>query len=55
MSTNLISFILLYKFRDGVKFSDLVKDVDHLRKELIDQKRLGFTGDTQSVVNHAVG
>lgn len=56
MSTHLVSFIMLYKFRDGVKFVDLVKTVDALRNELTLRKKclLGFAGTTENVVKHAV-
>ncbi|XKL63355.1 hypothetical protein PGB90_005719 [Kerria lacca] len=54
-STNLICFILLKKFRNGIKFADLVREVDEYRSELKYLKiRIGFTGNSTCVVNHVI-
>ena len=55
MSTELVSFILLYKFRDGVKLNDLIKEVDSFKNELNYRgKRIGFAGNARAIVKHAV-
>lgn len=55
MSTNVIAFLLLYKFRDGCTLDDLVNAVDSMRQELEFAKRdAAFSGESIDVVNHAV-
>lgn len=55
MSTNLVAFILLTKYRDGGKLNDLIKEVDHFKNELNYRRKLvGFTGNARSIVNHAI-
>eukprot|EP00057_Strongylocentrotus_purpuratus_P033289 XP_790882.3 PREDICTED: glycerol-3-phosphate acyltransferase 1, mitochondrial [Strongylocentrotus purpuratus] len=53
MSTNLVAFLLLTKFRQGVEMSQLVMAVDNLRRDVLVRGRdVGFTGVTADVVKH---
>ncbi|XP_041476870.1 glycerol-3-phosphate acyltransferase 1, mitochondrial-like isoform X3 [Lytechinus variegatus] len=53
MSTNLVAFLLLTKFRQGVEMSQLVMAVDNLRRDVLLRGRdVGFTGVTADVVKH---
>lgn len=55
MSTNLLSFLLLKKFRHGIEFGDLVKEMAELRKFIFMRKRdVGFFGDIAKVTERAV-
>ncbi|XP_043469028.1 glycerol-3-phosphate acyltransferase 1, mitochondrial isoform X1 [Leptopilina heterotoma] len=55
MSTNVIAFLLLYKFRDGCTLDDLVNAVDSMRQELEFAKRdAAFSGESIDVINHAL-
>ncbi len=55
MSTNLVSFLLLKKFRGGIKLDDFVNEVDAFRLVLkLNKKRVGFTGTSKNVIMHAV-
>lgn len=55
MSTSLISFLLLKKFRTGVTYNNLIAEVDEIRSDLkYMRKQLGFTGNSGLVINHAV-
>ncbi|XP_076811654.1 uncharacterized protein LOC143458686 isoform X1 [Clavelina lepadiformis] len=55
MSTNLVAFLLLHKWRCGVSMPVLVKSFRCLITELITRKAdIGFSGDYHEVVLHAV-
>lgn len=55
MSTNVVAFILLNKFRDGCTLDKLVEEFESIRHELeVANKDLAFTGDSVDVINHAV-
>ena len=55
MTTDLISYSLLKKFRNEVRFTELVNDVSVMIDELkIREIRMGFTGSPSAVVEHAV-
>lgn len=53
MSTNIVAFLLLTRFRQGVEMSQLVEAVDNLRRDILLRNRdVGFTGQTADVVKH---
>ena len=55
MSTNVVAFILLNKFRNGCTLDRLVEEFESIRQELERAtKDLAFTGDSVDVINHAV-
>ena len=55
MSTNVVAFLLLNKFRDGCTLDKLVEAFDSIRQELEWAKRdVAFCGESIDVVNHAV-
>lgn len=55
MSTNAVSFLLLYIYRDGATLGEFASALDILRSELRAASRdTGFTGDSLDVLNHAV-
>lgn len=55
MSTNILAFLLLNKYRDGVRIEKLVISFDRLRKQLnSDSRDLGFSGNSIDVINNAV-
>ncbi|XP_072177882.1 glycerol-3-phosphate acyltransferase 1, mitochondrial-like isoform X2 [Diadema setosum] len=55
MSTNLVAFLLLTKFRQGVEMAQLVEAVDNLKRDVMLRGRdVGFTGETADVIKHTV-
>lgn len=55
MSTNIVSFLLLYMFRDGVMLNELILALDKLRDDFaVAHKTIGFSGESIDVINHAV-
>ena len=55
MSTNMLAFLLLNKYREGVNIEELVIAFDKLRQQLTsDNKDVGFTGDSIDVINNAI-
>ncbi|XP_014222103.1 glycerol-3-phosphate acyltransferase 1, mitochondrial isoform X2 [Trichogramma pretiosum] len=55
MSTNVVAFLLLNKFRDGCSMVQLVEAVDSLRAELRNAQRdVAFCGESIDIVNHAL-
>lgn len=55
MSTNVVAFLLLNKFRDGCTLDKLVEAFDSIRQELeLRDKDIAFCGDSIDIVNHAV-
>lgn len=55
MSTNVVAFLLLNKFRDGCTLEKLVEAFDMIKQELeCDNKDLAFCGETIDIVNHAL-
>ena len=55
MSTNLVSFLLLHRWRTGILLSQLVDSFRHLTVELFRRKNdVGFSGDYTDVVLHAL-
>ncbi|XP_033208938.1 glycerol-3-phosphate acyltransferase 1, mitochondrial isoform X2 [Belonocnema kinseyi] len=55
MSTNIVAFLLLYKFRDGCTLDTLVEALDSMRQELEWAKRdVSFCGESIDVINHAL-
>lgn len=55
MSTNVLAFLLLTRYRDGASLEELVKALDDLRIDLKYARRdIGFTGDSIDVINYAV-
>uniref|UniRef100_K1PMP0 Glycerol-3-phosphate acyltransferase 1, mitochondrial n=1 Tax=Magallana gigas TaxID=29159 RepID=K1PMP0_MAGGI len=54
MSTNLLAFLLLKKYRQGVEKSQLAEDMDWLISELkVRQRDVGFTGEPEEVIHYA--
>ncbi|KAK7591237.1 hypothetical protein V9T40_002850 [Parthenolecanium corni] len=54
-STNIVSYLLLTKFRNGVKRDDLVNELDEFRISLRSlDKPVAFTGSSINVINHAL-
>uniref|UniRef100_A0A0C9RZT5 Gpam_0 protein n=2 Tax=Fopius arisanus TaxID=64838 RepID=A0A0C9RZT5_9HYME len=55
MSTNLVAFILLNKYRDGCTLDELVDIFTSLRRELeAANKDLAFCGESLDIINHAL-
>ncbi|OXU29518.1 hypothetical protein TSAR_003830 [Trichomalopsis sarcophagae] len=55
MSTNVVAFLLLNKFREGCTLDKLVEAFDALRQELEWAKRdVAFCGETIDIINHAM-
>lgn len=55
MSTNIVAFLLLNKFRDGVSITELAEALDVIRNDLgLAGKDLGFTGDALDVIHYGV-
>lgn len=56
MSTNIIAFLLLNKFRDGCTLDKLVEAFDLMRQELeFGDKNIAFCGESVDIIKHAVG
>jgi len=56
MSTNVVAFLLLNKFRDGCTLDKLVEAFDSIRQELeFSEKNIAFCGENVDIINHAVG
>lgn len=56
MSTNVVAFLLLNKFRDGCTLDKLVEAFDSIRQELeFSEKNVAFCGESVDIINHAVG
>lgn len=56
MSSNVVCFLLLTKFRRGIKLKDLAIEMQDFGTRLNEKKiRLGFDGDSKHVINHVVG
>jgi glycerol-3-phosphate O-acyltransferase 1/2 len=55
MSTNVVAFLLLNKFRDGCSIDSLVEAFDEMRHQFeMAQRETAFCGETIDIVNHAV-
>ncbi|XP_022098260.1 glycerol-3-phosphate acyltransferase 1, mitochondrial-like isoform X2 [Acanthaster planci] len=55
MSTNLVSFLLMTKHRQGVEFGKLVREAEWMKGEITGRGRdVGFSGEMQTVVRHAL-
>ncbi|XP_012537391.1 glycerol-3-phosphate acyltransferase 1, mitochondrial isoform X2 [Monomorium pharaonis] len=55
MSTNVVAFLLLNKFRDGCTLDKLVEAFDSIRQELeFGDKNVAFCGETVDIINHAL-
>ncbi|KOC63702.1 Glycerol-3-phosphate acyltransferase 1, mitochondrial [Habropoda laboriosa] len=55
MSTNVVAFLLLNKFRDGCTLDDLIKAFDLTRQELeVRNRDIAFCGETIDIINHAL-
>ncbi|XP_064602119.1 glycerol-3-phosphate acyltransferase 1, mitochondrial-like [Liolophura sinensis] len=56
MSTNLLSFLLLTKHREGTSLVTLINSFAWLQDDLSIRKRdVGFSGSLDDIVNHALG
>lgn len=53
MATNAVAYLLLNRYRDGVKLDYFAKALDELRKALYGKKDIGFTGDSKDVIAYA--
>lgn len=55
MSTNVVAFLLLNKFRDGCTLDKLVEGFEILRQELESaHKDIAYCGESIDIINHAV-
>ena len=55
MSTNVVAFLLLNKFRDGCTLEQLVEGFEILRQELeTAHKDIAYCGESVDIINHAV-
>ncbi|XP_055700231.1 glycerol-3-phosphate acyltransferase 1, mitochondrial isoform X2 [Phlebotomus papatasi] len=54
MSTNAVTFLLLTQFRRGVTISVLARALDRLRDNLHGLKDMGFTGDSEAIIEYVV-
>ncbi|XP_043265956.1 glycerol-3-phosphate acyltransferase 1, mitochondrial isoform X1 [Colletes gigas] len=55
MSTNVVAFLLLNKFRDGCTLDKLVKTFDSIRQDLeYRNKDIAFCGESIDIINHAL-
>ncbi|XP_017889920.1 glycerol-3-phosphate acyltransferase 1, mitochondrial isoform X2 [Ceratina calcarata] len=55
MSTNVVAFLLLNKFRDGCTLDKLVEAFDAMRNDLeVRDKDVAFCGESIDIVNHAL-
>ncbi|KAL6262598.1 hypothetical protein P5V15_005392 [Pogonomyrmex californicus] len=55
MSTNVVAFLLLYKFRDGCTLDKLVEAFDSVRQELeFSDKNVAFCGENVDIIKHAL-
>lgn len=55
MSTNVVAFLLLNKYRDGCTLDKLVEAFDSIRQDLEARKKdIAFCGETLDVINHAM-
>lgn len=55
MCTNLLSFLLLNKYSNGGKLSDIVEDFHWLACQVIKRgKNIGFSGNASDVVRYAL-
>lgn len=55
MSTNVISFLLLNKFRHGVTIEKLAQEMELLKHELILRNHdVDISGDMRDVIQHGV-
>lgn len=56
MSTNVVAFLLLNKFRDGCTLDKLVEAFDSIKQEMeFADKNIAFCGESVDIINHAVG
>lgn len=54
MSTNVVAFLLLNKYRQGVSFFELSKSLTTLRQQIGKDREFGFEGDSENVVTQAL-
>lgn len=55
MSTNVVCFLLLNKYRKGVLLKALIQDFNWIWDEITNRKReVGFSGSTKDTVSHAL-
>lgn len=54
MSTNVIAFLLLNKFRSGVTIYELTQALNELRQQVGTDRDFGFEGDSEDVIKRAV-
>lgn len=55
MSTNIIAFLLLNKFREGCTLDQLVEAFDSMRQELeLKDTNVAFCGENVDIIKHAV-
>ncbi|KAL0110828.1 hypothetical protein PUN28_014047 [Cardiocondyla obscurior] len=55
MSTNVVAFLLLNKFRDGCTLNKLIEAFDSIRQELqFADKNIAFCGENVDIIKHAL-
>lgn len=55
MSTNVVAFLLLNRFREGCTLDKLVEAFDSIRLELeYNDKDVAFSGESVDIIKHAV-
>ncbi|XP_032686586.1 glycerol-3-phosphate acyltransferase 1, mitochondrial isoform X2 [Odontomachus brunneus] len=54
MSTNVVAFLLLNKFRDGCTLDKLVQAFDLIQKELSIKNDVAFCGESIDIIKHAL-
>lgn len=55
MSTNVVAFLLLNKFRDGCTLDKLVEEFETIRLELeFNNMDVAFCGENIDIIKHAV-
>lgn len=55
MSTNVVAYLLLNKYRGGVTLYELTQAVNELRSQVGTDRDFGFEGDSEDVIKRAVG
>lgn len=54
MSTNVVAYLLLNKYRSGVTFFELTQAVNELRLQVGTDRDFGFEGDSEGVIKRAI-
>lgn len=54
MSTNIVAYLLLNKFRNGTTMKEISKTLTELRKQMPADREIGFEEDSEQVVKRAI-